>query len=44
MLESVKDVGTGKTVVDVACGWSHTCAVLNDGNVKCWGLGDFLGR
>ncbi|AKT38423.1 RCC1 domain-containing protein [Chondromyces crocatus] len=23
--------------VDVAAGWSHTCAVLDDGRVKCWG-------
>lgn len=31
------DLGTGKTAVAVAPGWSHTCALLNDGAVKCWG-------
>ncbi|MDP6945684.1 MAG: Ig-like domain-containing protein, partial [Myxococcota bacterium] len=24
-------------VVDVACGWNHTCAAMADGTVKCWG-------
>ena len=30
------DLGTGKTAVSVAMGLYHTCAILNDGNVKCW--------
>lgn len=34
----VIDLGTGKTAVSVAIGNSHTCAVLNDVSVKCWGL------
>ena len=30
-------VGTGRTVVDVSAGGYHTCAVLDDGSLKCWG-------
>ncbi len=34
----VINVGSGKTAVSVAIGNSHTCAVLIDVSVKCWGL------
>ena len=34
----VINVGAGKTAVSVAIGNSHTCAVLIDVSVKCWGL------
>jgi len=30
-------LGTGKTAVSVGAGVHHTCALLNDGSVKCWG-------
>jgi cysteine-rich repeat protein len=30
-------LGTGKTAVQVDAGDYHTCALLNDGTVKCWG-------
>ena len=33
------DLGTNKTAVAIDAGDSHTCAVLNDGTVKCWGSG-----
>lgn len=33
------DLGTGRTAVDVAVGVSHTCALLDNGGVKCWGSG-----
>lgn len=32
------DLGTGRTALQIATGGFHTCAVLDDGNVKCWGF------
>ncbi|CAM9638571.1 unnamed protein product, partial [Hapterophycus canaliculatus] len=32
------DLGTGRTAVAVALGGAHTCAVLDDESIKCWGL------
>ena len=31
------DLGTGRTAVAVAAGGSNTCAILDNGNLKCWG-------
>ncbi len=33
------DLGIGRTAIDIAAGVSHTCAVLDDTTVKCWGQG-----
>ena len=30
-------VGTGRTAIAVAGGQGHTCALLDDHSVKCWG-------
>jgi len=31
------DLGPGRTALQLAAGYSHTCALLDDGSVKCWG-------
>ncbi len=31
------DLGTGRTATALAAGYLHTCAILDDGSVKCWG-------
>jgi alpha-tubulin suppressor-like RCC1 family protein len=31
------DLGVGRTAVSLATGGAHTCAVLDDASVKCWG-------
>lgn len=33
------DLGTNRKARSVACGDVHTCAVLDNGTVKCWGAG-----
>ncbi|KAJ1470104.1 regulator of chromosome condensation 1/beta-lactamase-inhibitor protein II, partial [Baffinella frigidus] len=44
-------LGTGRSAVALALGWAHSCALLDDASVKCWGanygrlgLGDTLSR
>ncbi len=37
------DLGLGRTAKAIAAGRAHTCAVLDDGTVRCWGFG-FDGR
>ena len=32
------DLGTDRTALAVAAGHSHTCAILDDGSLKCWGI------
>ena len=46
------DLGTGRTATAIAAGVRHTCALLDDGQVRCWGanaqgqlgLGDTVSR
>lgn len=36
----VPPVAVGGTVLEVAAGWFHTCARLDDLSVRCWGRGN----
>lgn len=31
------NLGTGRTAVSIATGYAHTCAILDNATVKCWG-------
>ena len=33
------NLGVGRTAVAISAGWEHTCAILDNGNVLCWGKG-----
>ena len=36
---SAVDLGVGRSATQISAGGDHTCAVLDDQTVKCWGLG-----
>ena len=35
------DLGTSRTATEIATGQHHSCALLDDGSVKCWGLNSY---
>ena len=34
------NLGAGRTAVSISAGFDHTCAVLDNGTVRCWGEGN----
>jgi hypothetical protein len=34
---SAVQLGTGRSAVALSLGWGHSCALLDDASVKCWG-------
>ena len=37
----IVDIGTGRTARAISAGIAHTCAVLDNATVKCWGNGGY---
>ncbi|HMV67277.1 MAG TPA: hypothetical protein PKA64_10535, partial [Myxococcota bacterium] len=35
------NLGAGRTATEIATGWYHTCALLDGGDVRCWGRNDY---
>jgi alpha-tubulin suppressor-like RCC1 family protein len=35
------DLGIGRTATMISAGQYHTCALLDDGSIKCWGANEF---
>ena len=35
------DLGTGRTATAIVAGEGHTCALLDNGSVRCWGNNDY---
>ena len=38
--DKVIDLGTGRTATAIAAGNFHTCAILDNSSIKCWGRND----
>ena len=38
---TVANLGTGRTATAIAAGTFHSCAVLDNGSVKCWGYNNY---
>ena len=36
---ATSSLGIGRTAVAISSGYEHTCAILDDGSVSCWGNG-----
>ena len=41
MPASAGNVDVGGPVIQLAAGWEHTCAVLEGGDLRCWGAGSY---
>ena len=40
-VQRIVDLGVGRSAVSISLGQSHTCAILDNGNLKCWGKNSF---
>jgi alpha-tubulin suppressor-like RCC1 family protein len=40
----VVDLGTGRTATAISAGLNHTCAILDNASVKCWGYNNYNGQ
>jgi alpha-tubulin suppressor-like RCC1 family protein len=40
----IVNLGSGRTVVDIATGYSHNCVLLDNGDLKCWGFQGATGQ
>jgi|ETNmetMinimDraft_14_1059893.scaffolds.fasta_scaffold15010_2 alpha-tubulin suppressor-like RCC1 family protein len=38
---TIDGFGSGRTAVGISAGGEHTCAILDDGSVSCWGSNQF---
>ena len=38
---ATSSLGSGRTAIDITAGGDHTCAVLDNGSVACWGLNNY---
>ena len=36
------DFGFGRTAIDISSGWDHNCAILDNGDTKCWGYSHYI--
>ena len=36
----IVDLGTGRTATAISIGNDHTCALLDNSDIKCWGSGN----
>ena len=35
------NLGTDRTAIQISAGQYHTCVLLDDGNIKCWGRNNY---
>ena len=38
---SAVNLGTGRTATAIATGYYHSCALLDNGDLKCWGYNNY---
>ena len=38
---TIVDLGANQTAVKIELGFGHSCALLDNGQIKCWGSNDY---